>query len=218
MVTLGTPKSLSREMREGRMTGSSCVLQEDVPQQDQDVAMVATSSGPEPAGFEALAVPHLASLVSFARWLTRDHAAAEDLVQQTFLKALKGFKSFMPGTNFRAWIFRILRNTHLSSLTRLERRVTVALESEEDALLIEANSATPESLLIERFNSDNVWRAMEQLPAPYREIIVLCDVEDASYREIAEILSIPIGTVMSRLARARKAARTVLSGAVSVRA
>lgn len=194
------------------MTGSSCVLQED---QDE---VVVPSVGQESDGFEALAIPHLDSLYSFARWLTRDHAAAEDLVQQTFLKALKGFTSFSPGTNFRAWIFRILKNTHLSSMTRLERRVTVALESEEDAMLIEADSATPESLLMERFNSESVWHALEQLPVSYREIIVLCDVEEASYREIAEILSIPIGTVMSRLARARKAARTALSGIVGARA
>jgi RNA polymerase sigma-70 factor, ECF subfamily len=161
------------------------------------------------AGFEELAMPLFDSLYNFARWLVHDSSDAEDLVQETYLKALRGFGSFHRGTNFRAWIFQILRNTFLSSRSRLERRMTVAMDSEED---FPALPATPESLLIERSGNDAVQCAIEQLPVILREVILLCDVEDASYREIAEILSIPIGTVMSRLARARKTVRKTVRG------
>jgi RNA polymerase sigma factor (sigma-70 family) len=143
---------------------------------------------------------------------TRDPVSndAEDIVQETYLKALRSFASFQPGTNFRAWMFQILRNTFLSSRSTLDRRMTVAVDSEEDFPVLPATAATPESLLIERFSNDAVRSAIERLPVIFREVILLCDVEDASYREIAEILSIPIGTVMSRLARARRAVRESL--------
>ncbi len=162
------------------------------------------------AGFEELAMPLFDSLYNFARWLVHNQNDAEDLVQETYLKALRSFASFQPGTNFRAWMFRILKNTFLSSCSKLERRMTVAMDSEEDFPVLPATSVTPESLLIERSGNDAVRCAIEQLPVIFREVILLCDVEDASYREIAEILSIPIGTVMSRLARARKAVRESL--------
>jgi RNA polymerase sigma factor (sigma-70 family) len=165
------------------------------------------------AEFEELAMPLFDSLYNFARWLVRNSNDAEDLVQDTYLKALRGFGSFQRGTNFRAWIFQILRNTFLSSRSKLERCVTVELDSEEDSSVMPATSATPESLLIERSSIDAVRCAIEELPVIYREVILLCDVEDASYREIAEILSIPIGTVMSRLARARRAVRGSLPSA-----
>lgn len=161
-------------------------------------------------GFEELAMPLFDSLYNFARWLAHNPNDAQDLVQETYLKALGSFASFQPGTNFRAWIFRILKNTFLSSCSKLERRMTVAVDSEEDYPVLPATSTTPESLLIERSGIDRVGHAIEQLPIIFREVILLCDVEDASYREIAEILSIPIGTVMSRLARARKVIRESL--------
>jgi RNA polymerase sigma-70 factor (ECF subfamily) len=160
--------------------------------------------------FEELAMPLFDSLYNFARWLVHNSNDAEDLVQETYLKALRSFASFQPGTNFLAWIFQILRNTFLSSRSTLDRRMTVAVDSEEDFPALPATSATPESLLIERSGNDAVRCAIEQLPVIYREVILLCDVEDASYREIAEILSIPMGTVMSRLARARRAVRESL--------
>ena len=160
--------------------------------------------------FEELAVPLFDSLYNFARWLVQNQNDAEDLVQETYLKALRNFASFQGGTNFRAWIFKILKNTFLSSCAKLERRMTSAMDSEEDSGWLPAISATPESLLIGRSDIDAVRSAIEQLPVIFREVVLLCDVEDASYREIAEILSIPIGTVMSRLARARKAVRATL--------
>jgi RNA polymerase sigma factor (sigma-70 family) len=157
------------------------------------------------AGFEELAMPLFDSLYNFARWLAQNSNEAEDLVQETYLKALRSFGSFQQGTNFRAWIFRILRNTFLSSRSKLDRRMTVAIDFEGESPALPQTFATPESLLIERSNNDAVRCAIAQLPVIFREVILLCDVEEASYREIAEILSIPIGTVMSRLARARKA-------------
>ena len=156
------------------------------------------------AGFEELAMPLFDSLYNFARWLVQNSNDAEDLVQETYLKALRSFGSFQQGTNFRAWIFRILRNTFLSSRSRLDRRMTVAINAEDESPAFPQTFATPESLLIERSNNDAVRRAIAHLPVIFREVILLCDVEEASYREIAEILSIPIGTVMSRLARARR--------------
>jgi RNA polymerase sigma factor (sigma-70 family) len=164
------------------------------------------------ATFEELAMPLFDSLYNFARWLVHNSNDAEDLVQESYLKALRSFASFQRGTNFRAWIFQILRNTFLSSCSTLDRRMTVAMDSEEDFPGLPTTSATPESLLIERSGNDAMRCAIEQLPIIFREVILLCDVEGASYREMSEILSIPMGTVMSRLARARKAVReSVLS-------
>jgi RNA polymerase sigma-70 factor, ECF subfamily len=165
------------------------------------------------AGFEELAMPLFDSLYNFARWLGRDSNDAEDLVQETYLKALRSFVSFQSGTNFRAWIFRILRNNFLSSCSRLERRMTVAIDSEEDGPELAVDSETPETILMNHFNSQLMRRAIDDLPVHYREALLLCVVEEMSYQEIAQILSIPMGTVMSRLARARKAVRESLLGA-----
>jgi RNA polymerase sigma-70 factor (ECF subfamily) len=166
---------------------------------------------PEPLGdfgsFEDLAMPHFARLFNFACWLTQDRAAAEDLVQETFMKALKGFSSFRQGTNFRAWIYRILRNTFLTSRTGLA--ASVSLDADE-APSEPATQETPESLLLARVEQDAIEHALTQLPVNFREVILLCDLEEMSYQEISQTLSIPIGTVMSRLSRARRAMRTLL--------
>jgi RNA polymerase sigma-70 factor (ECF subfamily) len=162
-------------------------------------------------GFEELALPLFDSLYNLAHWLTQDREEAEDLVQETYVKALKGFSSFQPGTNFRAWMYRILRNTFLTSRTGLRERNTVALEPEAEVLL-PGGPETPESILIDRANEGLVQNAIEQLPVIYREVLLLCEVEEMSYQEIADVLSIPVGTVMSRLSRARKALREVLRG------
>ena len=152
-------------------------------------------------------MPLFDSLYNFARWLARDSNDAEDLVQETYLKALRSLASFRPGTNFRAWMFQILKNTFLSSCSKLERRMTVALDSEDDGPELAVDTETPETILINRSNSQLMQHAIDDLPLHYRETLLLCEVEEMSYQEIAEILSIPIGTVMSRLARARKAVR-----------
>ena len=158
--------------------------------------------------FQELAIPLFDSLYNFARWLTQNREDAEDLVQETYVKALKGFESFQLGTNFRGWIFQILRNTFLSSRSRLEMRMTVPLSSEDDSRVQPVSSNTAESLLIGRSDLHLVRCAIEELPVVFREALLLC--EDMSYREIADVLSIPIGTVMSRIARARKAVRDAL--------
>jgi RNA polymerase sigma-70 factor (ECF subfamily) len=165
------------------------------------------------AGFEELAMPLFDSLYNFARWLVHGSNDAEDLVQETYLKGLRSFASFQPGTNFRAWIFQILKNTFLSSRSKLERRMTVAMDADEDETELAVDTETPEAILMRRSNSQLVQCAIDDLPVQYRETLLLCEVEEMSYQEIAEILSIPIGTVMSRLARARTAVRESLLSA-----
>src|SRR5579862_7817687 len=120
-------------------------------------------------GFEELAMPLFDSLYNFARWIARDSDDAEDLVQETYLKALRSFASFQPGTNFRAWIFQILRNTFLSSCSTLDRRMTVAMDSEEDGPELRVDWETPETILMSRSNSLLVRRAIDNLPVRYRE-------------------------------------------------
>jgi RNA polymerase sigma factor (sigma-70 family) len=165
------------------------------------------------AGFEELAMPQFDSLYNFARWLVHNSSDAEDLVQETYLKALRNFASFQSGTNFRAWMFRILKNTFLSSCSTLERRMTDAMVSEEDGPELAVDMETPETILMNHSDSQRLRRAIDDLPLHYREALLLCEVEDMSYQEIAEILLIPIGTVMSRLARARKSVRESILGA-----
>jgi len=160
------------------------------------------------ATFENLAVPLFDQLYNFARWLTQDTAEAEDLVQETYAKALRGFSSYQPGTNFRAWMYRILRNSFLSSRTGL--KTTVAFDEEEHEAVTTAATPTPEALLIHQANREMLQQALEELPVTFREILLVCEVEEMSYQEIAETLAIPIGTVMSRLSRARKALRKLL--------
>lgn len=160
------------------------------------------------ATFEELAVPLFDHLYNFARWLTQDSAEAEDLVQETYAKALRGFSSFQPGTNFRAWMYRILRNAFLSSKNGM--RATEALDEEDHETIAAIASSTPESLLIEQSNRDLVQGALADLPVHFREILLLCEVEEMSYQEIAQALAIPAGTVMSRLSRARRALRNLV--------
>lgn len=155
-------------------------------------------------------MPLFDQLYNFARWLTQNREEAEDLVQETYAKALKGFSSFELGTNFRAWMYRILRNTFLTSRTGLRVKMTVPLDPEEDGIELAVECDTPEALLFERLNRETLQRAMDELPLHFREILLLCEVEEMSYQEIAETLAVPVGTVMSRLSRARRALRDKL--------
>jgi RNA polymerase sigma-70 factor, ECF subfamily len=175
--------------------------------QDPEVAAVS---------FGKLALPLLPALYNLASWLARGDGDAEDLVQETMLKALRGFSSFESGTNFKAWIFRILRNTYLTSRSGLEAMRTVALEDGMDAneeqrpqRIPEAaiDRQTPESNVIRMRDAEALRAAMENLPPHLLEVIVLCDVE---YREVALVAGIPIGTVMSRIARGRAQLRREL--------
>ena len=173
------------------------------------VEAVADRAG-DSGSFEELAMPHFAKLYNFAHWLTQDRAAAEDLVQETYMKALRGFSSFQQGTNFRAWMYKILRNTFLT--TKAGLKASVSLDSDGDDKLAEPMAVgTPESVLLARVEVETIQNALEKLPVKFREIILLCDLEEMSYQEIGETLGIPIGTVMSRLSRARKAMRELLA-------
>jgi RNA polymerase sigma-70 factor (ECF subfamily) len=164
---------------------------------------------PQSGSFEELAMPLFDPLYNFAHWLTRNRDEAEDLVQETYFKALKGFSSFQLGTNFRAWMYRILRNTFLTSSAGLRATTTLQLGDPEDEegpdLAVEF--VTPETILIDRSHSDLIEREINDLPVHFREVLLLCELEEMSYQEIAETISVPIGTVMSRLSRARKRLR-----------
>lgn len=167
--------------------------------------------------FEKLALPLLDPLYNFARWLTGDPDEAGDLVQETFVKALKGLGSFQEGTNFRAWMFRILRNTFLTSRTGLAQRNTQQ-EDETGFDDTPASAESPERTLVRQADIDLVRKAIAQLPLPFREVLLLADIEELKYQEVAETLSVPIGTVMSRLARARKQVREYILQTAGVRA
>lgn len=161
----------------------------------------------DPEFFESVAMPLFDQLYNFAHWLTGDRADAEDLVQETYAKALKGFKSFQEGTNLRAWMYRILRNTFLTSRTGLSVQNTSPLDNEAEPV---ADAPGPESVLLQLENSQMLLDGLATLPVSYREMILLCDVEELSYKEAAQVLGVPIGTVMSRLSRARNMLRQSL--------
>jgi RNA polymerase sigma-70 factor, ECF subfamily len=166
-----------------------------------------SGAGLQSDAFAELAMPLFDQLYNFAHWLTQNREEAEDLVQETYTKALKGFSSFQLGTNFRAWMYRILRNTFLTSRTGLRAAPTIPLDADEDGPELAVENENPESILTKRSDSQLVQSAIAELPVHFREILLLCEVEEMSYQEIGETLSIPIGTVMSRLSRARKILR-----------
>jgi RNA polymerase sigma-70 factor (ECF subfamily) len=155
-------------------------------------------------------MPLFDSLYNFAHWLTQSREEAEDLVQESFVKALKGFASFQQGTNFRAWMYRILRNTFLTSRSGLVATRTVAFDTEGEGEVVAVSLETPESIMLKQAGQQRVQTALEQVPVIFREALLLCDVEEMSYQETADTLGVPIGTVMSRLHRARKALRAAL--------
>jgi RNA polymerase sigma factor (sigma-70 family) len=162
------------------------------------------------AAFEELALPLFPSLYNHAFWLARNQAEAEDLVQETFTKALRAFDSFQSSTNFKAWIFRILRNTFLTSRTGIAASRTVFMEDHPDTLDAAAADLSPEDYVIRLDNLAFLHAALDRLQPPLREVLLLCDVEEIKYKDIALILDVPIGTVMSRISRARQALRQLL--------
>ena len=168
------------------------------------------STSIQSATFEELMLPLLVSLYNHAFWLARNHVEAEDLVQETFSKALRAFDSFQPSTNFKAWIFRILRNTFLTSRTGLAASRTVFLEDYFATFDIAVADLSPEDHILRLDNHAALQAALDQLQAPLREVLLLCDVEEIKYKDIAVILDVPIGTVMSRVSRARQALRQLL--------
>jgi RNA polymerase sigma-70 factor, ECF subfamily len=164
----------------------------------------------DPALFEQTALPLFDQLYNHAHWLTGNRSDAEDLVQETYAKALKAFRSFEAETNLRAWMFRILRNTFLTSRAGLAAQKTDWFDDDDAAEAIAAPTATPEHLLLAQENRQRVMDELESLAVRDREILLLCEVEEMSYREIGQVLGVPIGTVMSRLSRARIRLREAL--------
>jgi len=169
------------------------------------------------AFFEQLAMPLFDQLYNHACWLTGDRADAEDLVQETYAKALKGFSSFAEGTNLRAWMFRILRNAFLNSRSGLKQKTEYLEDDEAGADEAVAHEVTPEALFLATESQEMIFNALERLPVAHREIILLCDVDEMSYREIAQVLDVAPGTVMSRLSRARRSLRAALGAKEAVR-
>jgi len=159
------------------------------------------------AQFEALAMPHLDAAYNLARWLTRNEHDADDLVQTAYLRAFRFADSFRGG-DVRAWLLTIVRNTYYTSLRDgLSRHSDVSFDEElhGDAAHDERqDSEDPASIAARRDASRSVNQALEQLPQAFREVLVLKEMDDLSYKQIAQVTEIPIGTVMSRLARARK--------------
>jgi RNA polymerase sigma-70 factor, ECF subfamily len=171
------------------------------------------------ADFANVAMEYMGSLYSAALRMTRNPADAEDLVQETYLKAYRAFGSFKAGTNLKAWLYRILTNTFINSYRARKRRPEQTdIDDVEDLYLyrrlggLEAVSAgrSAEEEVLEHFTEADVKNAVEALPEQFRMAVLLADVEGFSYKEIADILDIPIGTVMSRLHRGRKALQKTL--------
>jgi RNA polymerase sigma-70 factor (ECF subfamily) len=160
-----------------------------------------------------MALPLLRPLYNFAHWLTRDHHEAEDLVQDAYIRALKGFSSFQPGTNFKAWMFRIVRNTFLTSRTKAQISQVPIEDEDGEEIDMPAVMETPESVLLGTRTRQQIQAALERLPVNFKEVILLCDVEEMKYQEIADLLEIPLGTVMSRIARGRRLLRGMLAEA-----
>lgn len=167
---------------------------------------------------EAEALTHLDALYRTALRLSRSPQDAEDLVQETYLNAFRSLDRFEEGTNLRAWLFRILNNAFISQYRRRKRRPSSSIEDVTEYYLydhlVEGGAApraeNPEQEVLDRIGDEAVLRALEDLPVEFRQVELLADVEGFSYREIADILNIPIGTVMSRLYRARRRLQKML--------
>ncbi|MFN3422218.1 MAG: sigma-70 family RNA polymerase sigma factor [Armatimonadota bacterium] len=183
---------------------------------------LASLQAPQPdlaSEFEAAVLPLRKELRRAALKLTHSPESAEDLVQETLVHAYQGFSQFRRGTNLKAWLMRIMLNLFISHYRHQQRTVqTISLEglleelelTEEGSNFLLDESVSPEEVVMSRVMDDEVAKALEKLPEPFREVVILCDIEGFSYAEAAETLGIPIGTVRSRLSRARETLRQLL--------
>ena len=160
--------------------------------------------------FEALALPHLDGLFAAALRLTKNPRDAEDLVQDAVLRAFRFFDKFERGTNIKAWLYKILTNTFINRYRRVSKERAI-VEDERDSVqdrLVSRDAADqaedPERAYFDRLLSDDVLRAIDSIPIDFRMAVILADLQDFSYKEIADILEVPVGTVMSRLFRGRR--------------
>jgi RNA polymerase sigma factor (sigma-70 family) len=162
------------------------------------------------ARFKQNIVPQLDAAYNFARFLSRDADAAQDIVQEAFLRAYRSFAGYRSG-DARAWVFTIVRNCYHSWLIDRRRRARLEVDhhgegnSEEPIFNISSDEDNPEAKLLRKAESRTVRLMLDMMPRPLREILVLRELEELSYRQISDVTALPIGTVMSRLARARKA-------------
>jgi len=159
--------------------------------------------------FEEIALPHLAAAYNLARWLIHNEYDAEDLVQEAFLRAFKSFSGYYGG-NSRAWLLTIVRNTCYTWLQQ-NRVLRVAEPIEDNLNELGLDLADPEMLLLQSVDVQMVRQALQDLPVEFREVVVLREMEGLSYKEIANVVDLPLGTVMSRLARGRKRLQTLLA-------
>jgi RNA polymerase sigma-70 factor (ECF subfamily) len=173
------------------------------------------------AAFEEQALPHLDRLYGAALRYTRNPADAEDLLQEAFAKAYAKFHQFEPGTNLRAWLYRILHNTYINTYRKKQRRPQESLQDDIDDFSfydrVQRAGRSAEYEVLSAITSDEVRAALESLPDTFRMAVYLADVEGFAYKEIAEIMDTPIGTVMSRLHRGRKALQQALAEYVEER-
>ena len=160
------------------------------------------------AQFEQIVLPHLNAAYNLARWLMRNEHDAEDVVQEAYLRALRFFDGFHGGDG-RAWLLAIVRNTCRTSLQAHAREHLAEFEEEQHSA--PKASSSPEERMLRQAGIDSVRSCIEELPAEFREVIVMRELEELSYKEISEAASVPIGTVMSRLARARARLQDCLS-------
>jgi RNA polymerase sigma-70 factor (ECF subfamily) len=171
----------------------------------------------DPARFSEEALGFADSLYGAALRMTRNPADAEDLLQETYLKAFRAYPRFEEGTNLRAWLFRILTNTYISSYRTRQRGPQVTDVDDVEELFLyrrmaaSGMSRSAEDAALERLTAPEVLAALDELPEQFRLAVLLSDVEEFSYKEIAEIMDVPIGTVMSRIHRGRKALQKALA-------
>lgn len=158
--------------------------------------------------FEEAALPHLGAAYNLARWLTRDDSDAEDVVQEAYLRAFKHFGSFRGGEG-RPWLLAIVRNTCYSWMQQ-NRAPELQTAFHEEIHAVAEDHLNPETVLLKEAENELLRKALEELPTEFREVIVLRELEGLSYKQIADVAEIPIGTVMSRLARGRKRLEQVL--------